>query len=68
MDLQQNLNLITGILKKNVGLQHICREDFILYIKGEQWTHFSDFWRYDNIALNKRFVSVNIVKILLAFM
>ena len=36
MELQQNLNVITRILKQTVGLQHICREDFILNIKGEQ--------------------------------
>ena len=36
MELQQNLNLTTRILKQTVGLQHIFREDFILNIKGEQ--------------------------------
>ena len=36
MELQQKLNLITGIFKKIVGLQHICRGDFILNIKGKQ--------------------------------
>ena len=36
MELQQILNLITRILKQNVGLHHICREDFILNIKGKQ--------------------------------
>ena len=35
MELQQNLNLITQILKQTVGLQHICEEDFILNSKGK---------------------------------
>ena len=51
MELQQNLNLITRILKQIVRLQYIFREDFILNIKGNQKTYFSAFWRYDNIAL-----------------
>ena len=34
--LQQNLNLITRILKQTVGLQQICGEDFIVNIKGKQ--------------------------------
>ena len=54
MELQQILNLITGIIKQTVGLQYICRKDFILNMKGKQCTHFPDFWRYDNIALNQR--------------
>ena len=54
MELQQNLNLITRILKQTAGLQHICREDFIANIKGKQNSHFSDFSRYDNIVLNQR--------------
>ena len=33
MELQQNLNLKTQIL--NLGLQHICKEKFILNIRGE---------------------------------
>ena len=36
LELQQNLNLITRMLKQTVELQHICREDFILNIKGKQ--------------------------------
>ena len=32
MELQQNLNLKTRILNQTVGLQHICKEDFILNI------------------------------------
>ena len=32
MELQQNLNWITRILKQIVGWQHICGEDFILDI------------------------------------
>ena len=36
MELQQKLKLITRILKQTVGLQHICREDFILNIIGKQ--------------------------------
>ena len=36
MELQQNLNLVTRILKQTVGLQHIGWEDFILNIKGKQ--------------------------------
>ena len=39
MELQQNLNLITRILKQTVGLQQICREDFILNIKGNKPIH-----------------------------
>ena len=54
MELQQNLNLMTGILKQAVKLQHICKEDFILDIKGKQCIHFSDFWSYHNITLNQR--------------
>ena len=29
MELEQNSNLMTGILKQTVRLQRICREDFI---------------------------------------
>ena len=36
MVLQQNLNLITRILKQTMGLQQICREDFNLNIKGKK--------------------------------
>ena len=36
MELQQKFNLITRILKQTVGLQFICKEDFILNIKGKQ--------------------------------
>ena len=36
MELQQNLNLITRILTQSVGIEHICKEDFILNIKGKQ--------------------------------
>ena len=36
MELQQNLNVITRILKQTVGLQYICKEYFILNIKGKQ--------------------------------
>ena len=36
MELQLKFNLITRILKQTVGLQHICWEDFIVYIKGKQ--------------------------------
>ena len=43
MELQQNSNLIARILKQTVGLQHICQEDFILNIKGKQYTHFVRF-------------------------
>ena len=34
----------------------MCREDLILNIKEKQWSHFSDFWRYDNVVLNQRYV------------
>ena len=34
MELQQHLNLITRILKQTVELQKMCREDFILNMKG----------------------------------
>ena len=40
----KNLNFICRILKQTVGLQHICREDFILNIKGKQLSHF--FFRF----------------------
>ena len=36
MELQQNLNVVTRILKPNVGLQHMYRKDFILNIKDKQ--------------------------------
>ena len=36
MEFQQNLDLITRELKQTVGLQHFCREDFILNIKGKK--------------------------------
>ena len=55
MKLQQNLNLTTRILKQTVELPQLCREDFILNIQGKELTHFSWFWRYDNIALNQRY-------------
>ena len=35
MELQQNVNLITQILKQTVGLEQICKEDFILDFKGK---------------------------------
>ena len=35
MELQQNLNSITQILKQTVALHHIYKEDFILDIKGK---------------------------------
>ena len=35
MELQHNFNIINRILKQTVGSEHICREDFILYIKGK---------------------------------
>ena len=58
MELQQKLNIITRILKQILGLQCICRDDFILNIKGNQGINlFSDLWRYDIIALNQRFMS-----------
>ena len=40
MELQQLSNLINRILKQSVGLQHICREDFILNMKGMQYPFF----------------------------
>ena len=43
MELQQNLNLVTRILKQTVGFQYICKEDFILNIKGKQWNPFFRF-------------------------
>ena len=49
MDLQQNLNLITRILRKTVGLQYVCKDDFILTMKGKIHIYFSDFleiWQY----------------------
>ena len=55
MGLQQNLYLITLILKLIVRLLYICMEDFILDIKGNQKKkHFSDYWSHDNIALKQR--------------
>ena len=35
MELQQNLYIITQILEQTMGLQHICKEDFSLNIKGK---------------------------------
>ena len=55
MELQQNLNLITLILKQTVGLQQIRKGRFLSLIsKGSDKPFFPDFWRYDNIALNER--------------
>ena len=58
MKLQQNLNLLTLFFKQNLGLKHICRDNFILNTRGKQYIQFYDFWRYDNIALNQRFIVV----------
>ena len=58
MELQQLSNLITQILKQSVGLQHICREDFILNMKGMQYPFFIFFFlRYYNIWLNQRYIA-----------
>ena len=43
MELQQNVCIITRILKQTVRLQHICRDGFILYIKGKQLDIFLVF-------------------------
>ena len=56
MELQQNLNLTTRILKKTVVLQHIYRDDLSLISKGSNQSVFLDFTRYDNIALKERLV------------
>ena len=56
MKLKQNLNLITQIFKQTVGLKQICRDDFNFYSNGNNNALVSDFWRYDNIALNQRFI------------
>ena len=54
MELQQNLNLITRILKQTVGLEHICRKILSFMLKGRnKHIFFSDIWRYHNIALNQ---------------
>ena len=63
MALQQKFNLITWILKQTVGLQHICKEGFILNIKGKQYIHFSDFLTYDNIAPNQRNVICQLLNV-----
>ena len=36
MEFQPNLDLISRILKQTVGLQHICRVDYIFNINGKQ--------------------------------
>ena len=58
MELQQNLNLITRILKQTVGLQHkiICREGFILHIKGRPYFFSFTLLEICNIALNQRYM------------
>ena len=57
MELLQNVNLMTHILKQIVRLKkHICGEYCILNIKGKQQPNFSGFWRIDNIALNQRYL------------
>ena len=47
MELQQLSNLINRILKQSVGLQHICREDFILNMKGMQYPFFIFFFCFE---------------------
>ena len=58
MELQQNLNLLTLFFKQTLGIQAICRDDYILNIRGKQYIQFYNFWRYDNIALSQRFIVV----------
>ena len=65
MVLQQNVNSTTRIVLQTVGLQQMGREDFILFIKGRQLTHFSGFLRYDNIAVVLFFSEINLTRHLL---